>query len=115
MLCSDVRIGSLDIILGWISISCDIDIEIECQYFLFGCVRYSDLDKILSLNVKWCLDVIKAVFIVIFIRKCTEEPHIMVQTAARQIHNYSIDKLVTIVYKLQLYEIMNICYFILYM
>ena len=44
------------------SISRDIDIEIECQYLLFGCVRYSNLDKILSLNVKCCLDVIKAKF-----------------------------------------------------
>ena len=87
------------------SISRDIDIEIECQYFLFGCVRYSDLDKILSLNVKFCLDVIKAVFrdidhcTVIFMTKYAKQPHIMVQTSARQIHNYNIDKLVTIVSK----------------
>ena len=59
--------------------------------FLFGCVRYSELDKILSLNIKCCLDVIKAVFrdidhcTVIFMTKCAKQPHIMVQTTARQI------------------------------
>ena len=54
--------------------------------FLFGCVRYSDPNKILSLNIKCCLDVIKAVFrdidhcTVIFMTKCAKQPHIMVQT-----------------------------------
>ena len=38
MLRSDVDIGRVDIILGSISNIQDIDIEIECQYFLFRCV-----------------------------------------------------------------------------
>jgi hypothetical protein len=44
MLCSDVDIGGLDIVLTRMSNTQDIDIESECQYFLFGCARYSELE-----------------------------------------------------------------------
>jgi hypothetical protein len=56
MLRLDVCIEGLDIVLGRMSNTQDIDIKSECQYLCLGVLDIHNPDKILKLNTKCCLD-----------------------------------------------------------